>query len=262
MIVCDRKWGAGYWTHQAGDGTLTVRDGVVLRADGVGAQVIRAIELAGGDTLRFSCLARNVTSGQEGFLYIDSPHKGPTFNKDTVSVKSEDFEEYSVSYTAPLHQSNVRLLVGLGNSGLATGPITSEYLCPRIEIIKGSGFGSMRTLACGLLRNVGSGWEVHPDFCNINIASVEKGGVNNWLVVKFDISDFKAASPGNRSRKPLVFVSSTPNNTNFFPVAGGVVGFDDSQMKLDVALVDPATKSMLDPNTVTNAYVTLEVKMF
>lgn len=199
VIPFGHKW-ESVTTAVTGTATATI-SGEVLTCtsiSGESAKATRHVHLRPGETLHVSVLARR-TSGVDtssgGFLIGNSG----TVNR--ISVTSEDWQEYALSYSLPPTAAEA-LFISV-EFGVFTADVgTVEYTRPRIEIAEAQQAG-LRTIGCGLITLAAGTPSINTGFTSFGIRALSYDATAKTLTITMD------KTSGASYSSPLFFAGMT-----------------------------------------------------
>lgn len=245
-ISMGRDWSD--WVEENDSGTLTISGGVATLGStnsSTKGVLAKYVPLRPGETLRFSVIARRISGTDDGGpgVAIDYPSGGTNVNQ--VLLYSEDWQEYSLSYTAPLTGSDtsyVKIVVGSWYSRVGTG----EFCMPRAEITSPA-YGAPRLVAQGLLL-ISSGTPTYnANFAWNGIKDLAYDGTAPGITVTVD-----AFPDGVRSAP--IFLTQL-DNYSYPEIAARHGGFDRGTGELTVKFTNTTTGVWVDPATLGDMYL-------
>lgn len=236
-ISADTAWKS--WVQSTyGAGTISISDGVLRCSAAAGSRAIvgKRITVNPGETVTFTVIARRIsgTGDTSPRIGIDYPVDGDLVN--SVAIASDDWAEYSVSYSVPLAAAQpmaVRIVCG---SWLALDG-DAEYLLPRIEI-KNPVYGAPRVVACALIKLASSTPTIHEGYVNCGIKEVTYS-TEHGLIVTIDPVMTMAGGIPVVGTGPLFWVGLTPDGPgNLIAKVGGYIR---DTGKVSIKLFDTTT---------------------
>lgn len=221
-----KDFGNTLWYQEVtGTGSVTIQDGgqsvLISSPSGSSARKRYYTIAMPGERLTFSCLARNIPDGLNGFagIWIDIPI-GTL--KNVQQIKSEDLQMYTVEAVVPIHLVGPqKIAFGVGSYSALDG--SAEFINP---VITRSG---THVVMEGFIQFFATGsFMVRSDYLNYNIGSIGWNPTASTLdITTAELFDFQEGSGLNQFR-PIVQVTGAPdgNSTEVLTWTGSCVGFD------------------------------------
>lgn len=259
-LYCDKAFGVdnGAWVYAntIGGGSYSVSNGVAV-FNGASPLLYTSYLIQPGETIKFSVTAVGVVAG--GIIAIDIEDRGEG-NFDLIQVPAvATHDRYEIAYTCPLSETDgVVAIIAIGNgASFSSGSTVTRFYDPRVELIGGTiHCAKLRTMASGLIRLTTSGRGLHPTFFSSGVYSITVSSTDITVTLPHV---YGVPSETVATKRPLVFVSATPDYGFLHAQAGGMTTDANSRLYFTIRLYD-AAGAVLNPSTIVNAYIAFEVK--
>lgn len=259
-LYCDKSFSypRGTWieANSIGEGSKSVVNGL-LTTIGSSPQLYACYLINPGETLRFSVMAKCSSAG--GIIAIDVDNKAEgAYDVFPLPVKNT-FDRYEISRTCPLTKTNGEIVIVVVGNGAAFSDASTntKFYDPRVELVGGVvARPSLRTMSSGLIRLTASDRGIHPTFNSSGIYSISLGTTDITVTLPHV---YGKPSETITPKRPLVFVSATPDYGFLHAQAGGVYTDANGRLYFTIKLYD-AEGTVLNPSTIINAFIFFEVK--
>lgn len=229
-VLIPNNFNDGYLMKENGTASVSTRENgkianIKSDAGENSAQFVYEAPISNGDIIEFEVYARLLKGQSRVSLNfynknMDVTHTGYIW----VDVKGNEFKKYNIKTVVPFDKEVYRVEIVMGSWKSLEYETEAEYMKPKLNI--NSSYGSLQTMAFGLLRINNGVVEVNNNFKYMGIENLEYNESTKKITVTIHAIN---RWPGMR---PLIFVSGATEN-KYYPLAGEL---DQGTRSFDIAL--------------------------